>query len=233
MPSPWSPLAQGLRLLVALAWVAVLAAAFVVGERQSTLGELREAVATGDVHEVAMTEGIGPEGRGFAVVTVHWREGLANRTTDVVEARPRRKAPQQRGEHVTGVVTGELATRLRAIDPDLEVHRADRPSTEATVLGYRLPGWAALLPLVAGLGTLLLLIGSPEPWRATRWAWFWLMFLATPVGVTAYLLLAGPTPGVPEPRPGARRLHGGRAVAWGLVALVGTSVLASAVGGAL
>ena len=60
------------------------------------------------------------------------------------------------------------------------------------------------------------------PERATRWAWFWLQW--NPVGVLAFLLLSGPVPGVPAPRPGARRLTGGWAFLLSL--LLGGGVLA-------
>lgn len=78
--------------------------------------------------------------------------------------------------------------------------------------GGRLFGWqtpnplalTALLLLLVGFGVL---VSGPAPWRATRWAWFWL--LLPPVGGIAFLLLSGPTPGVPGPRPPGRRLTGG------------------------
>jgi len=63
----------------------------------------------------------------------------------------------------------------------------------------RLAGWCAALAL---------LLGGAEPLRATRWAWFWLLTVPY-VGVPAFLLLSGPTPGLPGPRPGRHRLTGG------------------------
>jgi hypothetical protein len=54
------------------------------------------------------------------------------------------------------------------------------------------------------------LINGPEPWRATRWAWFWT--IANPLGVIgclAFLLLSGPIPMLPASKIDARRLHGG------------------------
>jgi hypothetical protein len=65
-------------------------------------------------------------------------------------------------------------------------------------------GISAFLLFLAGFP--LLMIG-PHPWRATRWAWFWL--LLPPVGNVVFLLLSGPTPGVPRPRNPRRRLTGG------------------------
>lgn len=56
---------------------------------------------------------------------------------------------------------------------------------------------------LVALLTLMLLINGPPPW----WAWFWLG--TNPVGAVAFLVLSGPTPGVPAPDNPARRLTGG------------------------
>ncbi|WP_134742142.1 hypothetical protein [Nocardioides sp. 503] len=59
------------------------------------------------------------------------------------------------------------------------------------------------------LVTLLLLLAGQRPtWRATRWAWFWVLGLG-PVGVPLFLLLGGPCVGVRPARPGGARLTGG------------------------
>ncbi len=49
------------------------------------------------------------------------------------------------------------------------------------------------------LGATLVLNGGPRPWRATRWAWAWLVLLVPPFGIAAYLALGGPT-GLFRPR---------------------------------
>lgn len=79
-------------------------------------------------------------------------------------------------------------------------------------MGWHVPpvvAMSAALLFFAGFG---LLIAGPQPWRATRWAWFWL--LLPPVGSVAFLLLSGPTPGLPSPRNPRRRLTGGGGVAF-------------------
>jgi hypothetical protein len=85
--------------------------------------------------------------------------------------------------------------------------------------------------ILGGVGAFLLLIAGPEPRRATRWAWFWLLYIgrSSGLGVLAFLLLGAlrrrqrgePAP----PRTGAReRIDGwqGFAIAFigGLVVLV-------------
>ena len=69
------------------------------------------------------------------------------------------------------------------------------------------------------LAVLLLIVGGPEPWRATRWAWGWVVLLAGPLGSVAYLLLGGPL-ALLRPHAGHRRLTGGWAflLAWFLFA---------------
>lgn len=57
---------------------------------------------------------------------------------------------------------------------------------------------------------------GPAPWRATSWAWIWLILGGGPLGSIAYLLLGGPL-GLWRPRDVNRRLTGGWAF---LIALV-------------
>jgi hypothetical protein len=78
------------------------------------------------------------------------------------------------------------------------------------VWGKQVPPWLGLTALASTFAALACLIRGPEPWRATRWAWFWLM--GNPFGLLAFLLLSGPTPGLRAPRT-SRRLRGG----WALV----------------
>lgn len=66
-----------------------------------------------------------------------------------------------------------------------------------------LVGWVALVVAAAWL-----LVNGPQPWRATRWAWFWTFGLATPLGIVFYLVLGGPTSLSHPPRPGRERLTG-------------------------
>ena len=85
--------------------------------------------------------------------------------------------------------------------------------------------WArAPRPVVLGLatwfGTVLLAGAGPQPWRATQWAWIWLILFGGPLGSVAFLLLGGPL-GLWRPRDLSRRLTGGWAFLIGLVFLGG------------
>ena len=190
----------------------LLLAALFLGARPSTLAHLEADVASGEVDAVQIAGGLSANGRGFSTVQVHWRRSLVGYSTEVIEARPRRAAPPLASrEGVTAVVTEDLGTRLTALQPKLRVGRAEFGHLSSSLLGWRMPGWLAAVSLVFLLATLLLLVHGPQPRRATRWAWFWLMVL-TPVGAMAYLLLAGPTGLVRGPRDASKRLTGGWAL---------------------
>jgi uncharacterized membrane protein HdeD (DUF308 family) len=73
----------------------------------------------------------------------------------------------------------------------------------------------AMLAIPLGLWWLILLTAGPQPWRATRWAWFWLS--GSVVGAIAFVLLSGPLPRVRGPRRPERRLTGGWALLIGVV----------------
>lgn len=203
----WTPALRRVRLALALAWMLLLGLAIVLGERPSTYDDLRAAVASGDVDEVRVGEGLSPGATGYATVDLHWRDGLLRHHAEVIEARPRSEAPANAAHPV---VAGDVADLLVDIEPDLVVDRRASSPPSSDLFGWDLPPlWAGWLVLAVWISTVLALAMSPEPWRATRWAWFWLLLSAPSIGVPAYLLLGGPMPRVPAPGPGARRLTGG------------------------
>ena len=79
--------------------------------------------------------------------------------------------------------------------------REHRHHTE--IYGWRLPSSLGWVGLVAIVGTLALLVSDPQPWRATRQAWFWLM--TNPIGTIVFLVL---TDSIPPLLPHATR-HAG------------------------
>ncbi|WP_121255701.1 hypothetical protein [Nocardioides ferulae] len=210
-----------------LCWTVISAWAWFLAPQQATLAELEADVALGRTDEVAMTPGLSPRSRGFSVVEVRWRSGLYTYSTEVVESRPERG--DERPDGVDGIgterpVVEDLATQLRALQPSLAVDSMDRPSgVSVGMLGRELSGAVAWATAAAFVLTLALITGLNEPWRATRWAWFWL--LASPVmplAAIAFLVLGGVLPLVGPPPPGARRLTGGFAfiLAWVVGGLV-------------
>lgn len=198
--SAWDRLRLGLLAL----WLLVLVVTVAVGQRETPLSALESAVAAGRVDSVVVAGEAVPAGQGYGLQVVRWSDGLVRRTAEAtVGARPDGDmlGPPARGE--------DLGVLLSRADPDLDVRRAGQPyaSSHGVLLGWQVPTWVALTALAAVLLQLCFVIGVPRTWRATRWAWFWVM--AVPVVGTALLLvLSGRTPGVPAPR-ARRRLTGG------------------------
>jgi hypothetical protein len=109
---------------------------------------------------------------------------------------------------------------LRDINPFVRVTDGPRTTDHAFMfMGWGVPWQVAILGMASWLAVLLVIVGGPEPWRATRWAWGWAWLLTGPLGSVAYLLLGGPT-GFLRPQHGHRRLTGGWAflLAWFLFA---------------
>jgi hypothetical protein len=197
------------RLTLLIGWLLLGASAVGVGERSSSFHELESSVASGDVREVTVVDdSLTPDSHGYATVEVHWRDGLVRHTVTVISAQPRRAAPDRPSRGGSTVVTGNVADRLRASRPGLRVETREGYQTGTSYLGLQVPWWLGGAAAGLALFTFCLLIGGPEPWRATRWAWFWLLGTGFPLGMVAFLLLSGPTPLPPPRRPG-RRLTGG------------------------
>lgn len=105
------------------------------------------------------------------------------------------------------VIHASPSTRLQALQPGLQVTRDQRRTDGGRLLGWQVPNALAISAAGLCVAAFGLLLAGPQPWRATRWAWFWL--LLPPVGGIVFLLLSGPTPGIPAPRNHHRRLTGG------------------------
>jgi hypothetical protein len=155
---------------------------------------------------------------GFSTQEVRWTDGLVRRATRVTVG----AAPLAEVEGVT--TRGEdLGVLLSRADPDLEVRRSQQgpAAPYGKLFGWQVPTWLALTALVAYLSQLGLLLNGPQTWRATRWAWFWIMTVPG-AGPPLMLLLSGRTPGVPAAGGEGRRLTGGWAF---LLSSVATAVL--------
>lgn len=205
------------RLAVLLGWLLLFVGVLFFGERPVPVSRLEAAVSSQQLREVGVSPPL--QGTGDIVQEVRWREGWRRYVVRVDLVTP--------GMHVVGalpVVHQDMGTRLRSDQPSLQVTRIPEPGTYADMLGRRVPQWVEGARLVLGLAWLMLLVGGPKPWRATRWAWLWLVVLTglPTYGMVAYLLLSGPTPLVSAPRPGARLLTGGWAFL--LAALIGIAV---------
>jgi len=224
--APWPVRARLAGWALLVGWVLLVGTAVFTGERSSSLSDLQSAADSGDVTVVRVSGGLGDSAsaRGFATLELHWREGLFRYRAEVREARPLRAG---RTDGDVPVVRAGVVTRLQASHPDLRIVSLpdDHPSSfSGSMLGSQLPPLLVWGGLALGLTTLCLLIAGPQPWRATRWAWFWILGVATPLGLLSYLVLGGPTALSPAPRPGAGRLTGGWAF---LLAFVVSSIIAA------
>lgn len=216
-----------LRLGLLAAQVLLLVTTAAVGHRVTPLASLEAAVAQGRVGSVEIVGETASGEDGYSVQAVRWRDGPVQRTSEaLVGARPDVGAvnlPWRRED---------LGMHLSRADPGLEVRRAEQayPASHGDLLGWRVPTWTALAAVVALLLQIGLLIDVPRTWRATRWAWFWVMTVPV-VGTILMLLLSGRTPGLPAPRATSRRLTGGWAF---VISAVVAGVLSGpgAIGGA-
>ena len=208
------------RLLLAAAWLVGLLVAAVLLEHRATLGDLEAAVRAGAVSSVHVYgEGLPPDSTGWATQQVRWQEGGRRHGLEVLHLvqddgadRPRRE-----GWAISPVEVGE---RLQALAAGLDVRRSTRLASSAELGPLVVPEALAIVLLLGWLAALALLVGGPEPLRATRWAWCWLLMVPL-VGAPAFLLLSGPTPGLPRPAPGRARLTGGWAFLLSVVLVPG------------
>jgi hypothetical protein len=186
--------------------VVTYASAVVLGERRVEVSDLRNAIGSGEVTEVRTSDD-GITGIGYGPVTIRWEQHGITYVTDVTQASSEwqaRKVDRPPDEVVVGDVATALRTNGRQVTSTATTEHSYGTSTQ--VLGFEVHGAFFVINLVITCATLLL-IGAREPWRATRWAWAWLVLL-TPVGVPAFLVLGGST-GLLRPRMPHRRLTAG------------------------
>lgn len=200
----------------------------VAGARVTPYDELVGRIADGQVDEVRVAGGFEDgHGRGFALAEVHWRDRLIPRVSPVYETTGR---PESTGLSYDQEprVRGYVDEHLRGMDPDLRTSRAGELGqgqfeiriwfgAKPDASGWQVPGWSVFLGFALFLGTLGVLILGPEPRRATRWAWFWLLGVAAPLGALAFLTLGGAASRRPQPVQTEGRLRGGWALFWALL----------------
>lgn len=197
-----------LRHALIIGWLVALVALPFVGERNSSWDDVQGLVASGEVTRARISGELSAGGTGSSTVTVRWRQGLLGHRAEVVQVRGRGQAAGSDPGADRAVVRVAPSRTLARLQPGIRLTRDQSPPQSGSdVLGWTVPAGVALLGVVLLLVGLGLLVSGPHPWRATRWAWFWL--LLPPIGHVVFLLLSGPTPGVRPPRRGARRLTGG------------------------
>lgn len=193
------------RLCLLAVWLVLVAVSVAVGQRETPLSALEAAVAEGRVERIVVLGQAAPAGQVLTTQVVHWRDGIVRRTTQATVG-----VSSDAGAGDVPVRAEDLGVLLSRADPDLEVRRSGQaPFTPGgSWLGWQVPGWVAMAGFLVLLLQLGFLVGVPRTWRATRWAWFWVMTVPV-VGSAVLLLLSGRTPGLPAPPAPARRLTGG------------------------
>jgi hypothetical protein len=196
--------------------------------KSSTFADLKADVAAGRVTEVQVAGGLRPRAHGFSVVELRWREGLVGYSTSVIEVTDRRVPRYVDDSEVTAVLHEPVEWLLREANPDVGVSETARSGLTLSLFGWTPAEWVAWAFLAALITTLGSVVVGPEPLRATRWAWFWLVLLTTPVGAVAYVLLSGvlrAKSSVSSPHSPTSRLTGGWAFLLAMAAGTGLGAL--------
>ncbi len=229
-------LGRAVRVAVVLLLLGGLLGSAVAAARRESLAALRDDLAAGRVTEVTFPDGtrlappdLDPDGTGPAVrwkvAGSGWRSASLTRG-DVSDGGPAPgTGPGPGADDGTGPGPGpgpDDGTGVDGAQTSVEqlvrnqVRAAGVPVTTTTP---RAPRLLISLATLASIALVLVLIGAPQPRRATKWAWFWLMLV--PGGVTQLVWLAVEAPWseranrLPEPlpdrqQPADTRLTGGR-----------------------
>lgn len=188
-------------------WIFVIAVAVTVGARGSNFGELESALNAGDVTSVMVTPGLPSGAEGSMTQTIYWRSGLLNHYAEVRMVSPDADSTASSGDDAAVRSGYDIAAQIADEHPAVTITRIAERHSYGEVFGFQVPTWLIWFALAGAGGTLMVLVSGPEPWRATRWAWFWL--ITTGIGPPLFLILAGPTPPLRSPRETHRRLTGG------------------------
>jgi len=193
--------------------VAFAAAVALTGARGASLQELQWAIGAGSVDKVRVIGALPPEATGSSQVSIEWQDGWNRHVTTVLQVST---PDEQSSSTMTWDIEplhGDVERQLRAWDRDGALVVEDggiRPRWEATVGGWHMPVRLGPVAPLLWVSAVLLLVGGPEPWRATRWAWFWVF--SSPLAVVSiplFAILSGPTRGVRRPSRPERRWTGG------------------------
>ncbi|GAA3593187.1 hypothetical protein GCM10022223_05060 [Kineosporia mesophila] len=196
-----------MRWVLLAAWIVLVVFTVLLGEREGRFGDLEKDLAAGKVTEVSVSGEM--PGEQQSEQTVHWRDGLFRRT-DVIMTYSGGERP---GFHGTIVQAPNAVTYLQQQYPGVTVRSVGERQATSDFYGFgNMSPALGILYAVVYFGTLLRIIAGPQPWRATRWAWFWVWCFLAPVAPPLFLTLAGPTPLVPAPKNLNRRLTGGWAL---------------------
>lgn len=199
-------------MFLLVGWLILVVGTMVAGEHRASLGDFDSAVRSGRVQEVDVVGAMRATGwTGYVTVELRWRDGLMRQVSEITQVSEAQGAQAAPGTASSRVAVGDVGAYLAKAYPGLRVR--DGGASTASMrwggpLGTWVPAWITLGALALVLAAIMMAGWSDEPWRATRWGWFWLLF--SPFGffvVPLFALFSGPTPAFSR-RPGAR-LRGG------------------------
>ncbi|RMB61780.1 hypothetical protein EAX62_03945 [Tessaracoccus antarcticus] len=203
-------------------WIFVMAVAVTIGSRTGQLSDLESDLKAGGVTSVMVTPGLPPGAEGVTTQSVFWRSGVLNHRADVLMITPGDESLASPSSGDMAVRWGyDIAQHITDEDSAVLITRIPQRSSYGVVYGFEVPMWLLVFALAGAVGTFTVLVSGPQPWRATRWAWLWIIISAG-IGPPLFLILAGPTPPLRSPREQHRRLTGGWAF---VVALLCQSLL--------
>ena len=197
-----------------LCWLILAGAVVVTGDRNASWQQLQAQVATGQVHTVRVVGELRAGTTGYGDVELHWRKGLLGYTTTVRQARGPGGADAY-DDTALPVVRQPPSARLVALSSGVQVTHDGQLASQGSLLGWSAPNALVVVAFLLLCAVWAVVIAGPEPWRATRAAWFWLSLSL--VGGIVFLLASGPTRGLPPPKDPKRRLTGGWAFVLSLV----------------
>ena len=190
---------------LAVGWLALLALFLAFGARGSTFAHLESELRAGHVHRVEVSgDPLPPGAHGFTTMSVHWRRwGIPFEAEVRVPSNGRDRPPGP----LRPVTVADVDGRLRADQPGVLVTHAPVERPTGNVDQWHVPGWLLVPTILLMALTLRLLVQGPAPWRATRWAWFWIVGLGW-LGLLPFFVLGGPALLTRPPRRPERRVTG-------------------------
>jgi hypothetical protein len=199
------------RWAVLAGWILLVVALPFVGERTANWGDVHDLVASRKVHSVVIDNELPPSDNASGKVIIHWRHGVLRYVTTVRQTNHvvfGEDYSEYNNDDVTEYLNVAPSDRLRELQPGLKVTRGPGSSAyENKLLGFVTQWPYGNLKIFFWLVGLTVLVAGPQPWRATRWAWFW--WCTNPLGIAAFLLLSGPLVRWTKPERVNRRLTGG------------------------
>lgn len=187
-------------------YAASLVAVVLTGARTATYEDLEAALQRGEISQVlvetdiALPDGYVDGGEGVSPLRLVWQDGWHRSVVEIKQASSLEELRSQGFEPQPGEqIIGDVDQELRKLAPhDVEVLRTPwQDGPQVSLAGWEARGGWSLLPMALFVAFLGLIVTSPQPRLATRWAWVWLAL--SPVFVVAALLylLVGARPHIP------------------------------------